>query len=362
MPVIVPWEPTEAANQVLRYLQSGQCVALPTESTYELVASAHCIEAVDQLSRAVVSGEFAAIVLSDYAQLHDWMPRLTGAGTRLFRKLGAGPYTFRGRGGYEQGLAPRLPDSARRLVVRDDRLALRWPDQPIWAKLGQAGLPLVSLPLPGAVNMGMAVSLVGENAACIVDAGAAQHALPPSIVEADGRRCRLTRAGALTGEQLDALTCSRILFVCTGNTCRSPMAEALCAKLLTDRLGGTRADLLKHGFSVQSAGLAAMMGNEASSEAVQVASDLGADLSAHRSAPATIAMLQWADFVFAMTASHWYSLKSANVPGAPTPRMLSPLFEDVVDPIGAGLLDYQTCARQILDSLQQRLPEILESM
>ena len=51
-----------------------------------------------------------------------------------------------------------------------------------------------------------------------------------------------------------------IVFICTGNTCRSPLAEALCKKRLSDRLGCGVEELPGHGFSVVSAGLAASMG------------------------------------------------------------------------------------------------------
>ena len=61
-----------------------------------------------------------------------------------------------------------------------------------------------------------------------------------------------------------------VVFVCTGNTCRSPLAEALCKKRLADALGCAMADLPGRGFFVCSAGLAAMMGGPAAAEAVDV--------------------------------------------------------------------------------------------
>ena len=57
MPATVPWQPTETAAQVLRLLQAGECVALPTESTYEIVAPACCPEAVKRLDEAAHAEE-----------------------------------------------------------------------------------------------------------------------------------------------------------------------------------------------------------------------------------------------------------------------------------------------------------------
>jgi protein-tyrosine phosphatase len=137
------------------------------------------------------------------------------------------------------------------------------------------------------------------------------------------------------------------------------MAESLCTKLLADALGCSPDQLRERGFAVQSAGLAAMPGYEASPDAVRVVTDLGADLSQHRSRPATLELLALADFVFCMTASHAYALQA--VPHSPPPRLLSPAGDDIADPIGSAFEDYRTCAEQIIQCLKERLPELLES-
>lgn len=87
----------------------------------------------------------------------------------------------------------------------------------------------------------------------------------------------------------------RILFVCTGNTCRSPMAEALLRKKAEDR-----------GLSleVKSAGVSALPGITASSPAVEVLKEKGIDHRHHRSQPVTKELLLWADVVLTMTRSH----------------------------------------------------------
>ncbi len=103
------------------------------------------------------------------------------------------------------------------------------------------------------------------------------------------------------------------------------------------------------------------MGSTASPEAIVVAAQAGTELAAHRSRPVTMEMLAWADHVFTMTSSHWQAL--AGVPSAQMvrPRLLSMAGEDVSDPIGGPLADYQACAEQIMACLRQRLPELLES-
>src|SRR5207247_9482608 len=112
-----------------------------------------------------------------------------------------------------------------------------------------------------------------------------------------------------------------IVFLCTGNTCRSPLAEALCKTLLSAKLGCAPADLLAHGFRVQSAGLAAGLGNPATFEAAAIAQQYGADLSGHSSQPLSLELLSHADRIFTMTWSHLGLLHSLRVPAGPKPHL-----------------------------------------
>lgn len=86
-----------------------------------------------------------------------------------------------------------------------------------------------------------------------------------------------------------------ILFVCTGNTCRSSMAAAIAAKLAKER---------GLDVTVSSAGLAAVEGEPATPAAVQALAEMGLDLSSHRARQLTAAMVREADLILTMTAEH----------------------------------------------------------
>jgi protein arginine phosphatase len=100
----------------------------------------------------------------------------------------------------------------------------------------------------------------------------------------------------LVSEAESPRTTFNILFVCTGNTCRSPMAEVLALREV-ERRGWEQ-------VRVSSAGVAARPGVPASAEAVEAVSRAGLDLRAHRSRPLSTQLVRWADLILCMSESH----------------------------------------------------------
>jgi protein-tyrosine phosphatase len=146
------------------------------------------------------------------------------------------------------------------------------------------------------------------------------------------------------------------LFVCTGNTCRSPLAEALCKRLLADRLGCDPAELEARGYVVRSAGVAALPGDAAALPAVVAARELGADLSAHQSRPVNPELLATSTHVVTVTRGHAESLVMRYPGVGPEPDLLVGTDDDLDDPIGGDLEQYRACARAIYSYLERLVP------
>src|SRR2546429_7259309 len=135
-----------------------------------------------------------------------------------------------------------------------------------------------------------------------------------------------------------------ILFVCTGNVCRSPMAEGIFRQAVQGR----------GNYRVVSAGLGAMEGQPPSSHAVVAVKELGIDISDQRSRMLTPDLVQQADYIFGMTHSHVDTVMLLYPQSAEKTFLLREfdetldLFEkDISDPIGGSYDIYLNCRDQI---------------
>jgi tRNA threonylcarbamoyl adenosine modification protein (Sua5/YciO/YrdC/YwlC family) len=341
--------------EAVETLARGGLVALPTETVYGLAARADDDAALDRL--AALKGRPSDRAFTWHTASPDALERFPAAGAaarRLARRYWPGPLTL---------VLPGVPEGLERLA-RDGWTGVRCVAGEAAAALCAAApfpLAMTSANPHGAEPAVEAADLAGLPLAAddlVLDGGRALLGESSTVLRVGEGRFELLREGLHDLDALRRAAGLRLAFVCTGNTCRSPMVEALARAAIAARLGCAPDRIGDFGMEVRSMGIHAPVGSPPSPHGVEVLAARGIDLSGHRASQATIDALLEQDAVYGLTRGHVAALRQALPPSrADRVHLLDPDGRDIADPIGGDLETYAACAAEIEAAIEARLDE-----
>jgi len=326
-------------------LKAGGLVAFPTETVYGLAALPYADLAVEKLryiKNRYETKQFSFCIHS-IEQAEQLVGDISPFAYKLMNKFWPEPLTLvlDARQGGTVGL--RIPDHP---VAQ---LLLKEIGEPVFAP--SANFAGEKAP----VNAQEVLKALDKKIDVLIDSGESKLKVSSTVCKVTGDGFEILRHGAVTQEMINGvLKTKEVLFVCTGNSCRSAMAEGLMKKMVEG----------SENIHVVSGGVAAFEGMPASKEAIIVMQRLGVDISAHKARRVTDLMLKQADFILVMEQGHKQHILK-RVSGLNKKVFLLKEFSrdksgglSIQDPIGMSMDFYERVAGELQKSIEGLVAKI----
>ena len=354
-------------KEAAHIVDNGGLVAFPTETVYGIA----CRVRTDSLVKINdIKGrdpcKYYTLHIGPKNELPKYVPTINLRAKKLIKNVWPGPLTLvfeldstdinKQRNLLEKELFNNL--------YKNNSIGIRCPDNPIATILLQETINPVIAPSanisgqPPAVEAKQVLTQLSGKIEMLIDAGACKYKKSSAVVKIGKMSIEILRLGIYSQAQLDAMSTVKFLFVCTGNTCRSPMAEGIFRKYLAEKLQCKVDQLEQVGYKVSSAGVMDTSGFPASAGSLAACAAKGIDMTAHRNKGLSKELIEESDFIFAMEPIHQERIIALSHEAVDKCFLLAG-DKGIADPIGQPQELYNNCADMIEAAVSERISELV---
>ena len=354
-------------KEAAEVVDAGGLVAFPTETVYGIACRVdnRLLTKLSEL-KGREPGKRYTLHISEKSDVHRYVPTIAIRAQKLIERAWPGPLTvvFELDAKDVERQRNSLEGEVFENLYKDNSIGIRCPDNIVASMLlGEVRNAVVAPSAnvtgrPPAVDAEGVLAQFSGRIELLLDAGPCKYKKNSTVVKMGKKGVQILRQGVYSKEELEKMSQVSFLFVCTGNTCRSPMAEGIFRRYLAKKLECSVDQVEEIGYKVCSAGVMNMAGCPASTEAIAACSAKGIDIKAHKSRKLSEQLIEESDFIFAMCRMHLERVAALSSEAVSKCALLAG-NEEIADPIGQPQQVYNNCADLIEEAVKIRIDELV---